>query len=331
MKNFDYYLPARKAEAAEALKDRPGARLKAGGTDLLPLLKTGIAHAEAVVSLQGVEELRGISKADDSFEIGAMTSIADVASHEGLARQATAVAEAAAQTATPLVRNLATLGGNLCQRPRCWYFRHPEYPCTKKGGTTCFAAEGENKYHAIFRNLACNMVHPSNLAPALWAHDAEVLIDGPDGESRMDIAGFWIPPERDMRTEVALKPGQIVAGVRFKALAPGSGSWYLEVKEKSSFDWALTSCACRIDLDGDRVADVRIVLAAVAPVPFRHGGAEEILRGRPFSESQAWKAADAAIQGATPLRDNKYKVRMLRSTVAHSLMEAARRAQGGSK
>jgi xanthine dehydrogenase YagS FAD-binding subunit len=328
MKNFDNYLPSTESEALEVLTKRKDASIKAGGTDLLTLMKHSIKTPSAIINLANVKELSGIKSEGDTIWIGATTKLDQLADHPQLRSLATTVAEAASQTATPLIRGLATVGGNLCQRPRCWYFRHPDYHCTKKGGDTCFAAEGENKYHAIFDNVTCNIIHPSNLAPALWALDATVHVTGPKGPSAISIADFWVLPEEDIKTEIVLDPDQFVTGVSMKALGDGSASWYMEVREKQSYDWALTACAARIELSGNQVKDLRVVLGAVAPVPLRKEAAEAVLRGKTFSEELAWKAADAAIQGATPLRDNAYKVRLLRSTVAHTLMETANRAKG---
>jgi xanthine dehydrogenase YagS FAD-binding subunit len=329
MKNFDYYLPSTEAEALEVLKKEKGARLKAGGTDLLPLLKHHLTAPSAIVNLRNVKDLSGIrTTSSGALWIGATTTLDVVAEHPDFKRVATAVAEAAAQTATPLVRSTATVGGNLCQRPRCWYFRHPDYACSKKGGDTCFAAEGENKYHAIFENVTCNIVHPSNLAPALWAMDAVVHVTGGKGKAEIPIADFWVLPEEDIRTEIIIDSDQLIVGVSFKPTGPGSGSWYMEAREKQSYDWALTACAARLDMSGGTVQDARIIAAAVAPVPLRRMEAEAVLKGKAFTEELAWKAADAALSGATPLRDNGYKVRLLRSTVAHTLMEAANRAKG---
>lgn len=331
MRNFDYYLPNTTSEVRDVLKKVKGARAKAGGTDLMGLLKDRLTAPESVVSLDNVGELAGIKETSgQSVWIGATTTIASVAANKTVRRTAMAVAEAAERTGTPLIRNKATVGGNLCQRPRCWYFRHPDYPCSKKGGDTCFAQEGENKYHAIFENVTCNIVHPSNLAPALWAHDAKVHVLGTNGKTRdIGIDEFWVLPEEDMSKETVLEDDDLVTGVTYKRNEAGSGSAYIEVREKQSYDWALTNAAARVDLSGNRVKDVRLVISAVAPVPMRREEAEAVLKGKAFSEELAWKAGEAAVAEATPLRDNKYKVRLLKATVAHTLIAAAKRAKGG--
>ncbi len=326
MKNFDYYQPEAATAASEVLAKVGAAHAKAGGTDLLGLVKHGVVAPAAIVNLLSVKELAGIRKLDGGkFRIGATATIDEVDTHAELRAAATAISEAAHGTATPLIRQRATVGGNLCQRPRCWYFRHPDYPCSKKGGEKCFAAEGENKYHAIFENVTCNIVHPSNLAPALWAFDAVISVTGPKGSKEIPIKDFWVLPEEDIKTEIALDAGEIVTGVTITVPGGKVGSAYIEVQEKQSFDWALVNCAARLDRDGDTVKDCRIVVSAVAPVPLRREKAEAVLRGKAFSESLAWEAAKAAIEGATPLRDNGYKVPMLRACVAHTLIEAWKR------
>jgi xanthine dehydrogenase YagS FAD-binding subunit len=328
MRNFDYFRPADAAAAVAALGTAKGARAKAGGTDLVTTLKEKIASPPALVSLLGAKELAGIRRGEGGlFEIGATTLIADIAADAALSKEAGAVADAAAMTATPLIRNRATLGGNLCQRPRCWYFRNHDYDCSKKGGTTCFAADGENKYHAIFDNVTCNIVHPSNLAPALWAHDATIEVLGPKGKRTAAIAEFWVRPEEDMSTEVALDEGEIVTAVRFAPCAKASGSVYHEVREKQSYDWALVNASVRVDLDGDTVKAARIVVSAVAPVPMRREKAEAAIVGRKVTPETAKAAGAAAVEGATPLRDNGYKVRMLAACVANTILEADRRAR----
>lgn len=327
MKNYDYYLPEAAAAACEVLSKVKGSSVKGGGTDLIGLLKDGIVNPAAIVNLLGSKELGGVKLDGGKLWIGATTTIHDVDVHSGIRDKATAIAEAANQTATPLVRNRATVGGNLCQRPRCWYFRNSAYPCSKKGGEKCYAAEGENKYHAIFDNVTCNIVHPSNLAPALWAFDATIHVLGSKGTKTIPISEFWVSPEEDIKTEIVLDADELVTGVSLQLPSGRSGSAYIEVREKQSYDWALVNAACRVDLENDVVKDVRVIASAVAPVPLRRAAAEEVLKGKRFTEDLAWKAGEAATTGATPLRDNGYKVAMLRACVAHTLIAAAGRAR----
>lgn len=328
MKNFDWIIPATPAEAVQAGAEKGHAYL-GGGTDLLPLMKSGLADPTGLVRLAGLAGFERLEVTPQGVGIGAGVTLADLCTEPLVQRALPAVAAAARAAATPLVRNRATVGGNLCQRPRCWYFRHPDYQCSKKGGDTCYAIEGENKYHAIFENTTCNIVHPSNLAPAFWVHDAVLTLLGPKGERRLPIAEFWVRPEEDIRTEIALDQGEMVTRVDCTPLGPNSGSAFEEVNEKQSYDWGLVSCAVRLVLDGDKTSDCRIVVSAVAPVPLRREAAEAVLRGKVPNEAAALAAADAAIEGATPLRDNAWKVTMLKSCVKNAILQAASRARKG--
>ncbi len=326
MKNFDWITPAT-PEAAVQAAAQAGRAFLGGGTDLLPLMKSGLREPTGVVQLKGLTGMERLELTADGITIGASITLAALCTDTLVQRSLPAVFDAARHAATPLVRNRATVGGNLCQRPRCWYFRHPDYACSKKGGDTCYAIEGENKFHAIFDNTTCNIVHPSNLGPAFWAHDAVVVVLGPKGERRIPVAEFWVRPEEDMRTEVALEPGELITSVSCKPLSGRSGSAFEEVNEKQSYDWGLVACAARLTLDGDKASDVRIVIGAVAPVPLRREAAEAVLNGKVPNEAAAWAAADAAIAGATPLRDNAYKVTMLRACVKNAILTAAARAR----
>ena len=328
MRDFDYYRPGSAKEASRLLAGTSGTSAKAGGTDLLPMLKSGVAEVRGVVNLLGVEELEGITVSGEEISIGATTTIASLAENEDVQRAAPGVAEAARLTATPLIRNRATLGGNLAQRPRCWYFRNQEYPCLKKGGATCYAREGENKYHAIFENFMCCMVHPSNLAPALWTHEARVHVIGPRGERSIPMNRFFARPGEKPDSEVRLNPGEVITRVTLKPRGPRSGSSYVEVREKQSFDWALVSAACHLTLDGGgKVERCAVVVSSVAPVPLRRWEAEHVISGRKITEESALEAGEAALEGASPLRDNAYKLRMLKACVADAILEAGRRAE----
>jgi xanthine dehydrogenase YagS FAD-binding subunit len=330
VKNFDYVMPRTAAEAAEAAQ-KTGAVLKGAGIDLLERVKEGVTTPEVVVNLLGIKDMAGIGQEGDRIRIGALATLADVEQSEVLRKAAPALADASLDAATPQVRNRATVGGNLAQRPRCWYYRNVTYDCSRKGGSQCYALEGENKYHAIFDNAACCIVHPSNLAPVLWALDATVhLAGGGQAASDVEIAKFWVAPAEDITRETRLLPGQIITGVSFKAPGAGTGTAYYETNEKQSFDWALAAAACRLDVAGGVVKDSRVVVSAVAPTPRRLEAVEKLLAGKAITPALAKEAGDAATAGATPLRDNAYKVRHLSVCVSRALLAAWKRA-GESK
>jgi xanthine dehydrogenase YagS FAD-binding subunit len=331
VKNFDYVQPRTAAEAAAAAL-APGAILKGGGTDLLERVKEGVTKPDALVNLLGVRDLGGIKQDGELIRIGALATLADLEESDLIRKSATALADAASDAATPQVRNRATVGGNLAQRPRCWYFRNLTYECARKGGTLCYALEGENKYHAIFGNELCCVVHPSNLAPALWALDATIHVANPaePKTADLDIAKFWVKPEEDITRENVLKPGQVITGVSFKAAGPGTGTSYVETNEKESFDWALTSAAARVTVRNGVVIEARVVVSGVAPVPMRLEAAETAVVGKTMSPEVAKAAGQKAVEGAKPLRDNAYKVKHLAVVVARALQSAAKRA-GESK
>jgi xanthine dehydrogenase YagS FAD-binding subunit len=325
--NFDYYRPKSAAEASKVLATVKGTQAKAGGTDLLPMLKERLTEAKGLVNLNSINTLSLIVMADDTLVIGATTTLGAVAADEIVQKYAPAVAAAALKTATPQIRSRGTVGGNLVQRPRCWYFRHAEYECIKKGGSTCFAQDGENKYNAIFDNETSASVHPSNLAPAFWVHDATVHLETPKGVKKVPIAEFFVKPEDMPVSEVKLSEGEVILCVAAKPLGKTSGSAYLEVRERESFDWALVSAACRVDLEGGKASDLCLVASAVAPIPIRLEQAEAVIRGQKVTEELAWKAGTVAVKGAKPLRDNKYKVRMLEACVAHAILDATKNAE----
>ncbi|OGH56341.1 MAG: hypothetical protein A3G34_14515 [Candidatus Lindowbacteria bacterium RIFCSPLOWO2_12_FULL_62_27] len=293
---------------------RPDAAFKAGGMDLLDLMKSSIRAPGRLVNLLTIDELKGIDVDTSGATIGALATLAEIADHPDLARMFPALALAAGHAATPQVRNVATIGGNILQRPRCWYFRMAQYPCLKKGGDTCFAMDGENKYHAIFENSLCAMVHPSNTAVALLALDAVVRTAG-SGE--IPIRKFFVTPDQDILRESALAEGELVTQLFIPAT--GARSHYLEFRERQSFDWALVSAAAAAELEGQTLNNARVVLGSVAPIPWR------IDLGEIAATDEALdRAADEAVRGATPLAKNKYKVQLARTAIRRSLRELAR-------
>lgn len=319
MKAFDY-LVAHSLDAALAANDPAKVRLKAGGIDLIDLMKERLAPPGApdvVLTIDRLDDLRGIRESDGGLLIGATTTLADVARSDLVKAKCRALWDVTAHAATPQVRERATVGGNLCQRPRCWYFRNAEFDCLKKGGPTCFAVEGESRYHAILGGGPCHIVHPSNLAPALVALDAQVLIrSARAGERRVAARDFFALPRDSMFREHTLDDGEIVTGVLLPT--PPTQSAAIEFREKQSFDWPIAIAAVARHADGWRVA-----LGAVAPVPWFSKPASDLLGNADVTLDLATRAGDAAASEARPMRDNAYKVQLVKVAVKRSLLAAA--------
>lgn len=321
MKPFAYASPRSLEEAVSLLTNDGDAKFLAGGTDLLTLLKGDLLEPSQLIDIKRLAELDDvISLSSDSLRIGALASLSDLEAHPLVAEHAPAVAEAAALAATPQLRNMATIGGNLLQRPRCWYFRDPEIPCWLKGGDNCPARTGENQHHAIFDLSPCVAVHPSDPASALLAHDAEVEIRGASGSRTMPLADLFEPPADDHRTETTLRPGEIITAFTLPAAA--GRSTYLKAMDRKAWAFALVGVAVRIKQEGGRITEARIVLGGVANVPWRAMAAEQVLVGQaPGSEVLA-AAADAALTGAQPLAKNGYKLPIARALVRRALQAA---------
>ncbi len=318
LRTFAYVRPGSVSEALKQLEER-GTRIHAGGTDLLGCLRDGVFEAQKVVSLARVDELRGIVVSPDGeLRVGALTTIAEIAAHPVIKEKFTALAQAAALVASPQLRNQGTIGGNLCQRPRCWYFRG-DYHCTRKGGEMCYAIGGENQYHAIFGGGACWIVHPSDTAPALVALDAKVRIVGPKGARVIPLEKFYVLPDEDATRETVLEAGEMVLGVLVPPGAPGQQSSYRKVRARGSWDFAMGGLAMARSMKAGRVADARIVLSGVAPVPWRLHAVERLLIGQKIEAKLIAKAADAAVAGAKPLEHNDYKVALVRGLIEEAL------------
>ncbi len=295
-----------------------------GGTDLLNEIKDGLIAPRRLVNLKPAAELRGIRLEGDELQIGAITLVNDVAESAEVRRHAPALAQAAGHVGSAQLRNQGTVGGNLCQRPRCWYYRNIESVCRKKGGEQCFAVDGENKYLAVFGTDApCRMVSPTNLGTALLALDGVAHVLTADGERGVPIAEFYrMPTTEDPFRETVLQPGEIVREVHVTS-QEGRRSAYLQISEKEEFDWALVSGAVSLALnDAGHVADVRLALGAVAPVPWRLTRAEDFLRGKLPTDEHLREAAQLALADARPMSRNAYKLPIARAVVARVIRQA---------
>jgi len=321
MNRFEWTDASSVAEAIALLNE--GAVLKAGGVDLMDLLKERLIEPSRVVNLRKVPLLDRIAEGPDGLALGPMATLARIAQEPLILRSYTALAEAAEAAATPQIRNMATVGGNLLQRPRCWYFRSEDFRCKKKGGPRCFAQDGENSYHAIFGNSICAAIHPSAAAVALLALDASLLLSGPKGNRSAKLDSFFVTPEVDVMRENALGDKEIITDIVVPKPVAGQRSAYIKQKEKESFDWPLVEAAVVLKQAGGRVEKARVVLGSVAPVPYRALGAERALAGRAPNEETARVAARAAVEGATPLAQNGYKVAVLEAIVKRAILKAA--------
>lgn len=309
-------------EAVAALS-QPGARACAGGTDLLGCARDGVLEVKTLVSLRRIEALRGIAPAaDGGVRIGALEPIAEIARHAEIARRYAALADAAASVASPQLRNQGTLGGNLCQRPRCWFYRGG-YDCVRKGGDACFAMQGDNRYHCVFGGSSCLIVHPSDTATALSALGASVTIAGVKGTRTLPVEAFFVLPEQDPRRENVLEPGEIVTEVTLPPVSSDVRSAYRKVRTRGAWDFALAAVAAQVRVREGRVREAHVVLGAAAPVPWRARDAEQALIGQRLEPKAIQRAAAAAVRGASPLEHNGYKVPMLRGLVEEVLERLA--------
>jgi xanthine dehydrogenase YagS FAD-binding subunit len=290
--------------------------MMAGGTDLLDTLKSGVAKAGLVVDLRTVAGLAGIAPGKDGLRIGAMTRVIELAEDAVVARDYPSLKEAALSLATPQLRNMGTVGGNLCQRPRCWYYRDPEVVCRKKGGFNCFAYQGRNKYHCLFGGSGCFIVFPSDLAPALISLGAKAAIGTAKGDKVIPLEEFYALPAVDVTR-------QFLRSVWVPAPKSGQKAAYVKLKERGTWDFALVSAAVAGVVKDGAFAEISIVMGGVAPVPWRLKRAEDILRGKPATEALIREAADAALKDAAPLRENGYKADLLAAALKQAVMAVA--------
>ncbi len=339
MNRFDWFAPqtvaaaaaAATATTAEAMSGRATdtAILKAGGIDLLDLMKENLVAPQRLVNLRDVPGLDQIREdRDGGLHIGALVTLAALGRDARLRPRYAALADAIESAGSPQLRSLSTLGGNILQRPRCWYFRSADFPCRRKGGAHCFALSGENQYHGIFDNDLCAIVHPSTAAMALVALGAEVELVDPQGkERRLALEDFFVGPSIDVTRENDLRAGEVLTAICLPAKPAHARSLYLKQTEKAGFDWPLAEVAVALELGPNGICrNAAIVLGAAAPVPYRARAAESLLAGRPVESGAAADAAHAALMGATPLAGNNYKLPIFAALVRRAILGAAARA-----
>jgi xanthine dehydrogenase YagS FAD-binding subunit len=332
MKAFEWISPTSVNEAVNALKSAPApadvdddARPIAGGQDLLTTMKDYITRPTRVVNLKGIRGLdRIVADGKGGLRIGALVTLAQLEEDPVVRRNFPGLAEAAHSIATPQIRNLGTVGGNLCQRPRCWYFRLEEAVCLKKGGSECFAATGENKYNAILGGGPSYIVHPSDLAPMLLALGGNVSVVGADGKRVVELDKFFtLPSAGNLRRENVLKNDELITEIQIPASKFAAHSTYLKFKERDSLDFAIAAVAAAVTLGANKtVSEARLVLGGVAPIPWRVPRAEAALIGKTMNGEVILAAAGIALEGAKPLEKNAYKIPLTQTLVRRALAKA---------
>jgi xanthine dehydrogenase YagS FAD-binding subunit len=296
----------------------PADVLKAGGVDLIDLMKEGLLAPRRIVNMRGVPGLDVIAEdGAGGLRIGALATLEQAAADPRVRQRYTALADALAGSASPQIRSVATLGGNILQRPRCWYFRSDAH--------RCFAIHGENQYHAVFANEVCAVVHPSTAATALVALDARIELVNAEGETRQpSLADFLVAPEIDVQRENDLKAGEAATAVLLPPVAPGAASVHLREADKLSFDWPIADVAAALERDEQgRCRRAAVVLGTAAAVPHRARAAEDLLAGKAIDETIARAAGEAALEGATPLAKNRHKLPIFAALVRRALLRAA--------
>ncbi len=350
MQAFEYARPATVDQAVRLLAG-PGSVALAGGSDLLGLMKDGVEAPRRVVALGGIADLRGLHVAGEGgkggagggaaggggaggahgaegvgLRIGALVTLDELAADPQVRRHYPVVAEAAGHVAGPQIRNFGTVAGNLCQRPRCWYFRTGHGLLAERDGKS-LVVEGDNRYHAVLGNAGpAYFVHPSTLSPLLIVLGARLRLAGPGGGREIDLASFYRTPRTPGEREHALGPGELVTEVVVPPLG-GKLAWSYEVRQRQTLDWSLATAAVALAMEGGKVASARVVLGQVAPVPWRAQAAEELLRGKAIDPEVAAQAGEAAVRGARALSGNRYKIQLARVAVKRALLAAAGRKE----
>ena len=332
MKNFTYHQPATLQVALPLLDAEWGkTELLAGGTDLLDRQKEYVSQPDKVVSLSALggafREISAIQPRGGApaVTIGAGTKLVDIAESRLLAAYP-ALTSAAGQIAGPQIRNMGTLGGSLCQRNRCWYFRDEHVHCLLKGGRKCYAQEGENQYHAIFtQGHPCVIVHPSTLAPPLIALGAVAEVVGPKGRREVPIEKLYHAPTKETEREHTLAPNEILVSVKIAPAGMGGplANASYEVKQKETSDWPIVQASVAFSVVGNTARGVRVVLGHVAPTPLVSDAAAKALEGKEITEATASAAGEAAVEGARPLSQNAYKVQLVKVAVKRAVLTAA--------
>jgi xanthine dehydrogenase YagS FAD-binding subunit len=324
MRPFEYVSPNSRSQAISLLGATWGnTEVLAGGTDLLALMKDDVVAPKRLVNIKDVADLRGISSSAQGLRIGALTNLGELADDENVKKNYPALSEALLEAASPQIRNMATIGGNLCQRPRCWYFRNRLGLLPKDESGKELVATGENRYHAVLGNQGpAKFVSPSTVVPILIAYGAKIHMEGPKGKRELPLEKFFVIPKTENEREHDLRPNEIVTELVIPPASDLKAAHY-EIRQREAFDWPLAVAAVTLKLQGSNVQSSRIVLGYVAPVPWPSTEAQQAISGKPISKETAHKAADAALAKASPLSHNAYKVKLAKVAVVRAILKAA--------
>ena len=317
MKSFQYATALSPAAARDLIGDK-GAYL-AGGNDLLAMMKEYLVEPNILVNIKSLPGSNKIDSGAKTWTIGNNVTVAELEDHAELKKVFPGLQQAAAEVGSRQIRNVATVGGNLAQHSRCWYFRHRDTLCLKKGGDTCFARHGESKYHSLFTGNTCISPVVSNLSVALAALDATVIVQRDGKETRMSIADLYAKAWENPTAHNSLNPGDLI--LKVEVPVQNRRSAYQQVSEKAQFDWALVSCAAAAKVDGKKLSNVKIALGAISPVPHQVKAANDFLEGKTLDDAAAAKAADLILDKAQPFDQNGYKVPLVRALVRRTLTQ----------
>jgi xanthine dehydrogenase YagS FAD-binding subunit len=322
MQGFEYANPATVQEAVGLLSAKWGETdVLAGGTDLLALMKDGILTPKRLVNIKNIKELEGISKSDAGLRIGALVTMDELAKNADVKASYKAISDAATGIPSPQIRHMGTAGGDLCQRPRCWYFRNGFGTLAMKEGKSLIP-DGANQYHAIFSVGPAYFVSPSSLGPALVALNAKVKLVSAKGTREVPVASFFVPPANDNAREIALRPDEILTEIIVPAATVKSSTY--EVRQKDALDWPLATASVVLTMKGATVSSAKVVLGHVAPKPWDSADAAKALAGKSITNDTAEAAGKAAVASAKPLSQNAYKVTLARVAVKRALLDAAK-------
>jgi xanthine dehydrogenase YagS FAD-binding subunit len=321
MPAFDLLQPNSAADAQKLLQQHGDEGwVMAGGLDSFDWLKDRIKKPKVLVDLSGIDELKGIRAAGDGLEIGAMTTLTEIANHPEIKAKYSVLSDAVAVVASPQIRNQGTLGGNVSQDARCWYYR-AGWPCYRAGGNLCYADTpvGRNREHAIFGADRCVAVHPSDSAPALIALDAKFVIQTAKGERTVDAEDYFLGPDIDITRLNILQPGDLLTAIRIPSAWAGAKFYFEKVRDRNVWDFPLMNVASAMVLNGGNIDRIRIAVSAVAPKPMRLKPVEDAVRGKPADATTGEMAGRLAVQGAVPLQFNAYKIPLMRNLVKRAI------------